>query len=377
MSWIRKGKELRSTPEFLQMADIVSEQVKDIPEHCVEHYVSGVLDAVWFYLDEHGWMFTEDGVQHPLQQGAQQGGQQGVEHDAPEALEGHAIIEGMTTRNLARAVGIGAQPVIESMVQVGWLLVEGEDLWFPNVDRRWPNGLRRNREKHAKKAGLKSAASRRKQRSKKTESEQGVEQGVQQGVEHLVNLERNATLQNKRNENTLVGVGSANPPVTATHVIGYWNEVFGTKIRVTDRRKRAVAARAKDKHWVESWPQAIRTCSQSSFCQGEGPQGWVANIDWFLKPDTVTQLLEGKYERSVNGSASVGKAEQKSQRLARNLADFVNDDDEDQQARLCGDDRDPLHIEASCGTGQGSDAGLVEAPVPVQLEDDSEGDPFG
>jgi len=33
----------------------------------------------------------------------------------------------------------------------------------------------------------------------------------------------------------------------------------------------------------------------SPFLLGENDRGWRADIDWFLRPDSVTRILEGKY----------------------------------------------------------------------------------
>lgn len=41
---------------------------------------------------------------------------------------------------------------------------------------------------------------------------------------------------------------------------------------------------------------------KSSFCQGKNDRGWVASFDWFIRPDTVVKIMEGKYDdHIVNG----------------------------------------------------------------------------
>jgi hypothetical protein len=35
---------------------------------------------------------------------------------------------------------------------------------------------------------------------------------------------------------------------------------------------------------------------KSDFCCGGGKDGWIANVDFFLRPNSVTNLLEGKYD---------------------------------------------------------------------------------
>ena len=52
-------------------------------------------------------------------------------------------------------------------------------------------------------------------------------------------------------------------------------------------------------------PAALDRVRSSSFCRGQNDRGWRADLDWFLRPDTVTKLLEGKYEdRNGNGKPS-------------------------------------------------------------------------
>ena len=54
-------------------------------------------------------------------------------------------------------------------------------------------------------------------------------------------------------------------------------------------------ARCREPDWLEHWREALVRAQQSTFCCGQR-QGWHATIDWFLRPDTVTRLLEGFYD---------------------------------------------------------------------------------
>jgi hypothetical protein len=61
----------------------------------------------------------------------------------------------------------------------------------------------------------------------------------------------------------------------------------------------ALAARCRDPIWRQLWRQALCKLPQSSFLRGERPRDgrdWRADIDWFLKPDSVSKILEGKYD---------------------------------------------------------------------------------
>ncbi len=56
----------------------------------------------------------------------------------------------------------------------------------------------------------------------------------------------------------------------------------------------AHCARLKSSGWT--WQEALQRLAESEFCQGGGKDGWRADIDWFLRPDTVARILEGKYD---------------------------------------------------------------------------------
>lgn len=62
------------------------------------------------------------------------------------------------------------------------------------------------------------------------------------------------------------------------------------------KRRQAATARGKDPWWREHWQEAMQRVAGSTFCHGGGDKGWRAGIDWFLRPDTVARILEGKYD---------------------------------------------------------------------------------
>ncbi len=92
-------------------------------------------------------------------------------------------------------------------------------------------------------------------------------------------------------------------PIPAVAVA--WNQIPGvTHVRsMTPSRSKSLSARLADSEWQRCWPDAIDRVSQSSFCKGGGSTGWKADLDWFLKPDTVTKILEGKYDDRAAPSA--------------------------------------------------------------------------
>ena len=53
---------------------------------------------------------------------------------------------------------------------------------------------------------------------------------------------------------------------------------------------------------------ALRAIGNSPFLKGQNDRGWTADLDWFLKPDSL-HILEGKY---ANGNGSNGHGHKQS-----------------------------------------------------------------
>lgn len=101
------------------------------------------------------------------------------------------------------------------------------------------------------------------------------------------------------NERTKDIKGYMSPPaaVTASRITDAWNaDPYVQHIQsMTDKRKAALKERLST-YGEDKIMAAIKRVSLSSFCHGGNDRGWQANIDWFLRPDTVEKLLEGTYD---------------------------------------------------------------------------------
>lgn len=71
--------------------------------------------------------------------------------------------------------------------------------------------------------------------------------------------------------------------------------------RWTDKRKTALRQRWKDAFWREHYAEALDLIPGSEFLRGYGSTGWRATIDWFLKPESVVRIIEGKYHKRKTG----------------------------------------------------------------------------
>jgi hypothetical protein len=75
------------------------------------------------------------------------------------------------------------------------------------------------------------------------------------------------------------------------------NSGFPLFLRFNDKRRSAFRARCRDPFFVNNWKVALERMSKSRFCNGENDHSWVANVDFFLRPGTVTNIMEGKYDQ--------------------------------------------------------------------------------
>lgn len=67
-------------------------------------------------------------------------------------------------------------------------------------------------------------------------------------------------------------------------------------------RTTSLRARMREPFWRENWQEALALIPESDFCRGLNEQGWIADPEFFLRPDSVTKILEGKYgTRNRNG----------------------------------------------------------------------------
>jgi hypothetical protein len=86
-----------------------------------------------------------------------------------------------------------------------------------------------------------------------------------------------------------------------------WNATgFHQARRMSAKRMVFFRERCEDTDWRLNWRAALERIQASKFCRGNGSRGWIADIDFFLRPDTVTKALEGKYD---NRTATTPKSD--------------------------------------------------------------------
>lgn len=76
-----------------------------------------------------------------------------------------------------------------------------------------------------------------------------------------------------------------------------WNSIPGIVhyVRLTPKRLSSLKARAKEEWWLENFRTVLDAISEAPpghWTKGGGEREWRANIDWFLRPDTVLKHVE-------------------------------------------------------------------------------------
>ena len=169
----------------------------------------------------------------------------------------------------------------------GWLDLYDGGLAFPEWDQH-----------HSKSAKERACEQKKKRNQRRSEKKCPGASGT--NVPHEQGLEKR-----REDSNTpIVPKGTESAADAFARLMERWNKIDGvTHCReATAKRLRSLKARMAKDGWSEKVVPALELVAKSTFCKGGGDRKWVADIDWFLRPDTVTRILEGKYQ-SQNGSA--------------------------------------------------------------------------
>lgn len=94
-------------------------------------------------------------------------------------------------------------------------------------------------------------------------------------------------------------------------VFDSWNAlgVVPQCLLVSDKRRRMLEARLREPFFVSNWRAALEKVRASKFCQGQSERGWKAPFEWFISPDSVAKLMEGKYDGVETSNPRDGTSE--------------------------------------------------------------------
>lgn len=106
------------------------------------------------------------------------------------------------------------------------------------------------------------------------------------------------SVENKSPASILSATESPTLAYVIEQITQRWNELPNEirKIKTFgDTRKRKLATRLKDRFFRENYTRAIAIIGESDFCKGDNRRNWSATLTWFLRPDTVANVMEGNY----------------------------------------------------------------------------------
>lgn len=92
--------------------------------------------------------------------------------------------------------------------------------------------------------------------------------------------------------------GSLSLIVNSSEFQSCWNSLgspFAKIEKFNEKRTKSLKLRSLDPYFLNHWKEAMEVMKSSKFHRGEdGDRGWIATVDWFLKPDSVVKLMERK-----------------------------------------------------------------------------------
>lgn len=80
-----------------------------------------------------------------------------------------------------------------------------------------------------------------------------------------------------------------------TEIIDFWNAATYKKLpqaKSTTKRKQLIKTRLREPGWLNDFQAACRYVADTAFYRGDNERGWVASIDFLLRPDKATELAE-------------------------------------------------------------------------------------
>ncbi len=285
--WIKMRTDLYRDPKVIVMANLLGQKDSHLARHVNQFMqrdmsvtsnvtrcaVVGALVAVWGVARHQGHRDGDD-----------------------------LIIKGVNSillDDLSELPGFG-----DVMTEVGWAVDTDAGLLFPkffaenNVDpedqKREQAALRKRRQREREQRDNERDAVRDKSVTVTHREEKSRE-------ELSLPIGRDTAPAKKSHEETQPDSLSEGVPESITAhqvVIQEFNAVAPVRCtHLTDKRRKAMAQRLRDRSW--NWRAALDRIPDSDFLSGRAGNWKGCTIDFFLRPDTVTRILEGAFD---NGS---------------------------------------------------------------------------
>lgn len=210
--------------------------------------------------------------------------------------DGTATCNGVSVTFALLDAVFGVTGLANALQNVGWLVANKDGVaTFPNFG-----------DNNGRTAKTRKASNRRVNKHREQAKTQGngncnapsVTKALPQEQEQLIGTETNKTVS-----------AIASPPIAKQLIVNF-NEAMGARARMTAKRQTQLTVRMKDEHWRDHWEEAIEIAGRSAFLKGQNDRGWTMNLEFFLKPDTVTNIIEGKYDGTASAPATSATAKE-------------------------------------------------------------------
>jgi len=160
---------------------------------------------------------------------------------------------------------------------------------------------------HPKYRKLRSAEERRAYQREFMRKKRGKEKNVSSGVSNVSNCrpqlaqEEGEEEGEEEKENYLRENSSSCSPVPYQKIVDSYHNNFplGPKVKlITEKRKKSMKARwLNGSNGMDFWDTYFAHASESKFLTGINDRNWIADLDFFIRPDTATFMQEGKYHK--------------------------------------------------------------------------------
>jgi len=184
----------------------------------------------------------------------------------------------------------------KALEEVGWLVIKEDGISIPNFERHMGISAKKRSETYLRV---------QKHRNSVTKSSTKCNANV---TKKRYKCNKKALPDKMRLDKTFSGSsskGSAqkNSPVKTSEVEAFfdvWNSLPAPTIKVqniTKDRENTLKAHLQDAWWQEHWNEAVDKIPDLPFLLGDNDKGWILDIDFFLRPNTVLKIIEGKYDK--------------------------------------------------------------------------------
>lgn len=122
--------------------------------------------------------------------------------------------------------------------------------------------------------------------------------------------EGNKEISNYKSEDLTITPEEPNGP---PQLISLWNDSIPSNLpkvnlktfKPGSKRWKAAKSRLAEEPELAYWQKVIDRIASSAFCTGGNDRGWVATIDFLLRPETHVKAVEGQYDNRKPASAPI------------------------------------------------------------------------